>query len=87
MLTLRNAPPVGQDRASYKDDLPDSESEIFLQKGLDTPQLQVDCHKVICPSRLGKNLLLAGKIELVWGNDEPSGEMFPESTQEGLKAV
>jgi hypothetical protein len=35
-LTLRNAPLLGQDSASRKDDLPDGESEIFLQMGLDT---------------------------------------------------
>jgi hypothetical protein len=40
-------PSVGQDGASCKFDLPDADSEIFLQKGMDTPQLEGE---LICPS-------------------------------------
>jgi hypothetical protein len=34
-MTLRNAPLLGQDGGSCRDDLPDGRSEIFLQMGLD----------------------------------------------------
>jgi hypothetical protein len=35
-MTLRNAPLSGRDGASRRFDLPDGESEIFLQMGLDS---------------------------------------------------
>jgi hypothetical protein len=46
-VTLRNAPLLGQDGASCRFDLPDAESEIFLQTGLDRQNPQ---NKLICPS-------------------------------------
>jgi len=36
-LTMANAPLSGRDARICRDDLPDGESEIFLQKGLDNP--------------------------------------------------
>jgi hypothetical protein len=35
LMTLRNAPRVGQDGGSCRSDLPDGLSEIFFQMGLD----------------------------------------------------
>src|ERR1700737_3157318 len=36
LMTLRNAPRVGQDGGSCRSDLPDERSEIFFQMGLDS---------------------------------------------------
>src|SRR5260370_31773323 len=36
LMTLRNAPSVGQDGGSCRDDLPDGRIEIFFQMGLDS---------------------------------------------------
>src|SRR5260370_12518324 len=35
LMTLRNAPSVGQDGGSCRDDVPDGRSEIFFAEGLD----------------------------------------------------
>jgi hypothetical protein len=45
---------VGQDGASCRFDLPDAESEIFLQTGLDRQDPQ---NKLICPSGGAESLV------------------------------
>jgi hypothetical protein len=54
-MTLRNAPLLGQDGGSCRDDLPDGRSEIFLQMGLDR---KIISPLLICPS--GKSADMAG---------------------------
>ncbi len=49
-VTMANAPLSGRDARICRDDLPDGESGIFLQRGLDNPTIQWTARSLICPS-------------------------------------
>jgi hypothetical protein len=53
-MTLRNAPPVGQDGGACRDDLPDGTSEIFLPMGLDKSHSSNSTIQVLRASGTGR---------------------------------